>query len=228
MKQNVIYVGVFLLVFTTSCIGQGIKDGFNSFVQRNFIDIQLPVKSDTLKPGNGRISDEEIRKFFSKTRGTFYGKVDWEGYAPYEYRYPSWVFKRSSNVKCLIYSALRYGGQKILATYDDGGKMIDTLVLITGIDLGPDHDLYQVFTVERDFTVKAIKLTDECIRNPKYVEESKTWIESLYKGQVDTIYYKIDEDGKFRHLSTITRKGLLFMDSKSGKVEVDSVKAGLK
>lgn len=226
--KRIFYLGLLYLVFLSSCKGQGQNNTFNQFLLKHFTEIQLPVRSDTLRSGNGLISEEDIRKFFSNTQGTFYGKVDSEGYAPYEYFSPSWRFKRNENITCLIYASMRYGGQDILATYRENGELMDTLVFITGIDLGPDHDLYQVFTIDREFKIKVVKLTDECIRHSKYDSARKIYTEPLFKGQVDTMFYKIDENGKFRYLSTITRKGLLFMNSKSGKVEVDSVKAGLK
>jgi len=227
MKKNNLGLVLLFLLISNSCIGQSKKIEFDTFVQKYFKLIELPVKSDTLKPGKGSITYEEIKTFLSSKPSAFYGKVDWEGYASYKYFSPSWVLKRNSNVKCLIYGARRFGGQSILSTYDDNGNLIDTLVIIQGIDLGPDHGLRQVYTIGKDYKIKVIKQTDECIRSPKYIKEKGTWVESLYRGQVDTIYYSIDENGRFRHLSTITRKDLLFMDSKAGKVEVDSVKAGL-
>ena len=124
MKGKIIYLGFLFLVPFISCVGQEQNSKFDLFVKKNFRDITLPAKSDTLRPGDGSIPYEDIKQFLSDKSGAFYGKVDWEGYAPYKYFSPTWKFKRSQNVNCLIYAARRYGGQNILATYNRYGKIV--------------------------------------------------------------------------------------------------------
>jgi hypothetical protein len=157
---------------------------------------KMPIHSKDLRKES--LSSQIIRKdleiYLSKQDDFFYGQVDRDGYAPYQY-FAGIKFYRNADIICLLYVAGKYGTQYLLATYNNKGMFIDSLTL--GIYYA-DYmsEIIQDFIIYPDFSIHIYKVDALLEKGTKYNKEENKFNDPIYKAMFSEYTYQLDEKGK--------------------------------